>query len=161
MNVSVMITTHNRVEDLRRTLSALKSLDPLPDEILITADGCTDDTIPYLQSEYPDITLTINPEGRGSVASRAAMMEQAASDLVLALDDDSYPEQVDFLLTLQNKFDANPRLAIATFPQRSDEYRTACRSAAFAVWRLHLRDYPGRGQQHGRHGDGAQSPGEG
>ena len=44
MTLSVMITTRNRVEDLKRTIRALTQLDPVPQEILITADGCTDGT---------------------------------------------------------------------------------------------------------------------
>jgi GT2 family glycosyltransferase len=41
---------------------------------------------------------------------------------VLALDDDSYPEQSDCLARLVKLFADQPRLAVAHFPQRSDEY---------------------------------------
>ena len=58
----------------------------------------------------------------GSVASRNRMMREAQGDLVLSLDDDSYPEQMDCLKTLRGLFETSPRLAIATFPQRTDEY---------------------------------------
>jgi hypothetical protein len=37
----------------------------------------------------------VNKTGHGSIASRDRMMREARGDLVLALDDDSYPEQLD------------------------------------------------------------------
>lgn len=120
--VSIMITTRNRLKDLQRTCDVLTRLDPAPYEVLVTADGCTDGTVEYLQANYPDFRLTINDQGRGSVASRAAMMQQATGDLVLALDDDSYPEQFNCLAILASIFEKHPKLAIATFPQRTDEY---------------------------------------
>jgi GT2 family glycosyltransferase len=51
------------------------------------------------------------------------MMREVRGDLVLALDDDSYPEQADCLATLARLFLDNSLLAIASFPQRTDEYR--------------------------------------
>jgi len=117
-----MITTKNRVADLRRTCKVLKGLSPTPFEILITADGCTDDTVDVVRGEIPSARLIINENGRGSVASRDRMMREAVGDLVLALDDDSYPEQVDCLAHFANLFDENPKLAVAHFPQRTDEY---------------------------------------
>ena len=117
-----MITTKNRSLDLLKTLQVLKTLDPKPLEILITADGCTDDTVEMVKRELPSARLIINEVGMGSVASRDRMMRMAQGDLVFSLDDDSYPEQVDCLQMLQDLFEKNPNLAIATFPQRTDEY---------------------------------------
>lgn len=111
-----MITTLNRLSDLQRTCVNLSKLSPAPHEILITADGCTDGTILYIKENFPEYRLTINLAGRGSVASRAVMMQQATGDLVLALDDDSYPEQRDCLAILAGIFESNPRLAVEPFP---------------------------------------------
>jgi GT2 family glycosyltransferase len=122
MTFSVMITTKNRAADLRRTLAVLRALNPASLEILITADGCTDDTVETVRRERPDARLIVNETGRGSVASRDRMMREAHGDLVLALDDDSYPEQVDCLARIAPLFEQNPKLAIAHFPQRTDEY---------------------------------------
>ena len=114
MTVSIMITTRNRAADLRRTLQVLRQLNPAPLEILITADGCTDETVQMLEAETlkPEILehrntetrsiepadwlkakmgrvrLIVNKTGLGSVASRDRMMREARGDLVLALDDD-------------------------------------------------------------------------
>src|SRR5215831_4081499 len=122
LTVSVMITTRNRLSELKRTIGVLKKLDPGPDEVLITADGCTDSTIDFVKTELPSARLFINQAGQGSVGSRARMMQEATGDLVLALDDDSYPEQADCLARLKRLFACRPRLAVAHFPQHTDEY---------------------------------------
>lgn len=117
-----MITTRNRSHDLRRTCQLLKVLNPPPVEVLITADGCTDDTVEVVKAELPDVRLFVNETGRGSVASRDRMMREARGDLVLALDDDSYPEQLDCLQLLSSIFHLHSSLAVLHFPQRTDEY---------------------------------------
>lgn len=117
-----MITTLNRVGDLVKILEFLRSLNPLPFEVLVTADGCLDGTVEMLREKFPEVRLIINEKSMGSVASRHRMMQEAKGDLVLALDDDSHPEQVDCIARLAGIFENNPKLAIATFPQRTDEY---------------------------------------
>lgn len=127
LQISVMITTKNRANDLRRTCQVLRELNPAPLEMLITADGCTDDTIEMLKAEMvkaeiKNLKVIVNEVGMGSVASRDRMMREARGDLVLALDDDSYPEQPNCLHLLSSLFHLRPTLAVATFPQRTDEY---------------------------------------
>jgi len=121
MRVSVMITTSNRLEELQRTLQMLGKLDPTPDEVLVTADGCTDGTVEFL-SAMPNVKFVVNQPARGSVASRDRMIREARGELVLALDDDSYPEQLDCIARLVPLFEQRSNLAVLHFPQRTDEY---------------------------------------
>jgi len=122
MRVSIMITTRNRAGELRRTIQMLGRLDPSPDEILITADGCTDDTAEFVSSALPNAKLIVNQSAIGSVASRDRMMREAKGDLVLALDDDSYPEQSHCVSRIVPFFQQRPELAVLHFHQRTDEY---------------------------------------
>jgi len=122
MNVSVMITTRNRADDLRRTCRVLESMNPPPLEVLITADGCNDDTVSMLLRELPEARIFIHETGVGSVASRDEMMREARGELVLSLDDDSYPEQSDCVSRIIPLFERDQSLAVIHFPQRSDEY---------------------------------------
>src|SRR5438876_1475358 len=117
-----MITTRNRILDLRRTCRALQQLNPLPLEVLITMDGCTAGVVGAVKGELPEARLFVNPIGRGSVASRDRMMREARGDLVLALDDDSYPEHLDCIARFVPIFQQHPQLAVLHFPQRTDEY---------------------------------------
>ncbi len=121
MRVSVMITTSNRLEELQRTLQMLGKLDPAPDEVLVTADGCTDGTAEFL-SAMPNVKFVVNQLARGSVASRDRMIREARGELVLALDDDSYPEQLDCIARFVPLFEQRSNLAVLHFPQRTDEY---------------------------------------
>jgi len=170
MTISVMITTRNRAADLRRTLAVLRELNPVPLEILITADGCTDDTVEMVKGEMEldqkqktesgrqtrhltpalspveaererkaeggNLRLIVNEIGRGSVASRDRMMREAKGDLVLALDDDSHPEQLDCIARSIPLFEQNPKLGIAHFPQRTDEYPATLTQTDFGPPRL-------------------------
>ena len=122
MTVSVMITTRGRIDDLRRTCRVLQKLCPQPLEVLVTMDGCTTDVAEAVKAEVPESRLFVNQVGRGSVASRDRMMRDARGDLVLALDDDSYPEQLDCISRIVPFFEQRPRLAVLNFPQRTDEY---------------------------------------
>ena len=117
-----MITTSNRLDELRRTIQVLCKLEPSPDEILITADGCTDGTAEFVSSALPDAKLIVNQPAIGSVASRDRMMREAKGDLVLALDDDSYPEQSNCIARIVPFFQQRAELAVLHFPQRTDEY---------------------------------------
>lgn len=121
LTCGVIITTHNRQTDLERTCRVLAELNPLPDEVLICADGCSDGTVDFLKKSHPEFKLLINPTSRGSIASRDAMMRAAESDVLFSLDDDSHPVGLDAIARIKAVFSANSRLAVASFPQRSDE----------------------------------------
>ena len=117
-----MITTKDRVSDLRRTCCALRQLKPPPLEVLITIDGSTENVLEAVDAELPQARVFVNQIGLGSVASRDRMLREARGDLVLALDDDSYPEQLDCIVRIVPLFEQRPKLAVLHFPQRTDEY---------------------------------------
>jgi GT2 family glycosyltransferase len=136
VDISIMITTKNRVKDLMRTWQVLQQLSPAPREILITADGCTDETVAMVKNEMPNAKMIVNASGKGSVASRDRMMREAVGDLVFALDDDSYPEQLDCIARFVPIFEKHPQLAVLHFPQRSDEYPATLDQQEFDPERL-------------------------
>ena len=121
MTVAVCIATRNRRVELERTLAQLARLDPAPDEILIVADGCTDGTADFVREHYPQARLIVQEPARGSVASRNAMAAATACDVLLSVDDDSYPIETDAIAQIRVLFEKNARLAVAEFPQRTDE----------------------------------------
>ncbi len=122
MTVSVMIASKDRIVDLQRTCCVLRQLNPPPLEVLVTIDGATADVVEAVNAELPQARVFVNPIGLGSVASRDRMMREARGDLVLALDDDSYPEQLDCVARIVPLFEHRPKLAVLHFPQRTDEY---------------------------------------
>jgi GT2 family glycosyltransferase len=143
-NLSIMITTKNRSLDLMKTLNVLKGLDPQPLEVLITADGCTDDTVGMVKRELPSARLIVNEVGMGSIASRDRMVREARGDLILAIDDDSYPEHADALAHLSHYFEENSKLAVMGLPQRTDEYPESLDQVDFGAPRM-IRSFTSSG----------------
>lgn len=122
MRTSVIITSRNRCDDLRRTLRVLRRLNPLPHEVLVTLDGCNDNSAGMIAAEFPSVRLFDNPVGVGSVPARDHLMREATGDLVLSLDDDSYPQAADFVARASRFFAEDEQLAVLWFPQRSEEF---------------------------------------
>ena len=116
-----MITTRDRREELRRTLMVLRTLDPPPEETLVCADGCTDDTVEMLRTNFPECILIANETPRGSVFSRDRLLRIAKGEIVISLDDDSYPLAVDFVRRLAELFHAQHDAAVISFPEIRDD----------------------------------------
>ncbi|MCC5805092.1 MAG: glycosyltransferase family 2 protein [Opitutales bacterium] len=129
--VTISITTHNRSEDLVHTLRQLARLVPAPLEIIVCADGCADGTQERVRTEFPQVRLLENNPGRGSVYSRDRIIREARGELVLSLDDDSYPVEDGFLGEVDQIFANDETLALLTFPQRSDEFPESLTQASF------------------------------
>ena len=131
LTVAICIATHNRRAELVRTLNEIGQLDPAPDQILVAADGCTDGTIEWLQKIHPRVRLIVHHAARGSIPSRNELAAACASDVFVSLDDDSYPIERDFIARVGALFAANERLAVASFPQRTDEHPETLSVASF------------------------------
>ena len=78
-------------------------------------------TVSFLGQNYPEVKLIVNKNSLGSIASRDRMLRECRSELVLSLDDDSYPEQINSLELLEVFFQSNSDVSLAHFPQRTDE----------------------------------------
>ena len=122
LTVGICIATHNRRDDLARTLAALAQLAPAPDEIIVTADGCTDGTAEWVRASQPSARLIVHDTPLGSIPARNEMAAACGCDIFVSLDDDSYPLDGDFIARVRALFAARPRLAVASFPQRTDEF---------------------------------------
>ena len=127
MIFTVMIATRDRRADLEVTCAKLLDLQPMPDETLICMDGCVDDTAEMLRSRFPMFRVIRNPLQRGSVYSRDRMLRSARGEIVLSLDDDSYPLRLDFFQRLAAVFAQHPEAAVVVFPELRDGNRFAAR----------------------------------
>jgi GT2 family glycosyltransferase len=112
-----MIATRNRLEDLRRTCENIRTWSPAPDEVIICADGCTDDTVKMVRDEFSMFTLIENIESLGSVGSRNRILHLAKSEFVVSLDDDSYPLDPSFLERIRKVLDEHLEAGVITFPE--------------------------------------------
>src|SRR5688572_6366981 len=105
LTCAIMLPTRDRCADLRRTLEVVARLEPPVDEVLVTADACHDATVEFIRREHPTCRIVVNEQPLGSTASRDRMMRLAASDLVLSLDDDSYPLERDAIARVRALFE--------------------------------------------------------
>ena len=122
LRVAVSIATRNRCEVLRETLAELMKLNPPPDEIVVHADACTDGTAEMIAERFPKVRLIESQQARGSVGGRDRILRETRADIVLSLDDDSYPMETDFVAKLRVLHAADSRAAVLSFPQVTDEY---------------------------------------
>ncbi len=91
--ISVVVPTHDRAKLLPATLRALaaQTIPPSEYEVILVADGCTDDTpdaVASVRTELPYELQFIEQPGQGAAAARNLGAELAAAPLVLFLDDD-------------------------------------------------------------------------
>lgn len=144
LTVGVTIATHNRRRELHQALEVLAALDPEPDEILVCADGCTDDTAVMVRNNFPHVRLFENATAQGSIASRDRLIRQATADVLVGLDDDSNPIETDFVARLRSAFARRPKAAVITFPQRSDEFPESLTQEEWGPPRM-VHSYPNSG----------------
>lgn len=131
LTVAVCITTRNRRAELMRTLEQIGRLDPAPDRILVAADGCSDGTVEWLRTNQRSVHLVVHEEARGSIPSRNELAAACGTEVFLSLDDDSYPLEADCIARVRTLFAENSRLAVASFPQRTDEHPETLTASGF------------------------------
>lgn len=93
--LSVVIPTYNRVDRLRRVLTALaaQDLDPGEFEVVAVSDGSTDGTDTYLASgETPLPVVHRRQDNAGPAAARNHGIEVARGEIIVFVDDDLVPE---------------------------------------------------------------------
>jgi glycosyltransferase involved in cell wall biosynthesis len=88
-NFSIIITTYNRLDELKFTLNSLETLIDKGVKIIICNDGSTDGTSEFLEKEYPQIRLLVNPVNKGLIYSRNLLMNHVKTPYAISLDDDA------------------------------------------------------------------------
>ena len=92
--ITVIIPTHNRRESLLRLLNGLNAQNAAGSvDVIVVADGCTDDTVATLARStfrFPVQVFEQMP-GRGAAAARDLGADRATGDTLLFIDDDIEP----------------------------------------------------------------------
>lgn len=110
---SLVMPTRNRCGVLAETLTRLAALPDRGFEVVVVDNGSTDDTVAVVRC-YPGVRLIQLGENRAA-AARNLGAEAARGNLLLMLDDDSWPEP------------GTIARAMALFTQRLDLGAAACR----------------------------------
>jgi glycosyltransferase involved in cell wall biosynthesis len=87
-SATVVITTKNRLEDLRKAVISAMTQTARP-EILVMDDGSTDGTAEFISREYPAVRLHRDKQSRGYIVQRNAAARLAAGRIIFSIDDDA------------------------------------------------------------------------
>jgi glycosyltransferase involved in cell wall biosynthesis len=113
---SILITTKDRIEDLKLTLLKidylLKRLDV---ELLIIDDGSNDGTFDFLKTYYPNCILLRNPLPKGLIHNRNVLNQMAKGEMLISLDDDLHFLTQNPLEIIEKYFDDNQKCAVISF----------------------------------------------
>jgi GT2 family glycosyltransferase len=85
---TVVISTKNRCDDLRRALSSV-SFQTIPLEVLVMDDGSTDGTAGMVRAEFPAALLVRSEISRGYIAERNLAAKLATTPYLFSIDDDA------------------------------------------------------------------------
>jgi N-acetylglucosaminyl-diphospho-decaprenol L-rhamnosyltransferase len=109
--VSVVVITHNRRDELDRTLRLLGEL-PEPPPIVVVDNASTDGTATMVRSRHPDVTLLTPGRNLGAVG-RNLGVQLVDTPYVAFCDDDTWYEP-GALGRAADLLDGHPTLAVVT-----------------------------------------------
>ena len=112
---TLMIVTRNRPDELRHTLRKVCEQTRLDRVETVVLDDASDVPLPEsLMEEFPGFRFERSQQQQGLIAQRNRVMQDAKTDYVISLDDDSWFEEADGIERLLDLLDANPQVGIVT-----------------------------------------------
>lgn len=111
--ISILITTKNRLADLKITLANSKQLiDDDHIEFIVYDDGSTDGTQQFIQENYPTIICYRNKHSRGYMFNRNYMLNTCKSEYAVSLDDDAHFLSENVVENISNYFENYPKCGV-------------------------------------------------
>jgi len=114
MEATVLITTKDRREELRRAVASALA-QPGVGEVIVIDDGSTDGTAEMVAGEFPAAQLHRSDASQGYIVQRNRGMRLASSPVVVILDDDAELESPQTVEQTLRDFD-DPRVAAVAIP---------------------------------------------
>lgn len=140
--VSIVIATRNRREDLRRALASCLRQRDVPFEVLVYDDASGDGTAAMVTGEFPTVRLFRSEENVDCVRHRNSGFRESQGEFVVSLDDDAEFSDPLTLARVVELFRAAPEAAIVALPFEEPHratFATAMRpAAAGARLRVHV-----------------------
>ncbi|MBM9594014.1 glycosyltransferase family 2 protein [Roseitranquillus sediminis] len=107
--LSLVIPTFRRAGRLAETLERVGVCVPGPAEVIVHVDAGDTETAPMLAERFPEVRVLVSEIPLGPGGARNRLVAAALHDLIVSLDDDSYPIDGDFFAAVSEAFDAHPR----------------------------------------------------
>lgn len=87
-SVTVVISTKNRLEDLRKAVASALAQTAKP-EVLVMDDGSTDGTAEAIRCEFPQACVHRGEKSLGYIAQRNRAAQLASAPIIVSIDDDA------------------------------------------------------------------------
>ncbi|GHA50395.1 glycosyl transferase [Salinimicrobium marinum] len=113
--VSILITTKDRLGELKRTLNSLEPLLSRGLILIICDDGSTDGTSEFLKEKYPTALVIRNKESKGLIFSRNLLMNMVNTVYAISLDDDANILTRNPISAIVNYFKKNQKCGVIAF----------------------------------------------
>jgi glycosyltransferase involved in cell wall biosynthesis len=113
---SILITTKNRLQDLKETLNQLSFFIKNENvEFIICDDGSSDGTSSFIESNYKKIQLIKNTKSKGLIFSRNRLLNLTKAKYAITLDDDAHIVTKNTLEKIEEFFQSNTNCAVIAF----------------------------------------------
>jgi glycosyltransferase involved in cell wall biosynthesis len=109
---SILITTRNRIEQLKITLGSLNPLFQAGIKVIICDDGSKDNTSFWLRKNYPQVKLIVNDVSQGYISNRNKLLAMVETPYAISLDDDASIISQDPLVHIARHFESNPQCGL-------------------------------------------------
>ena len=119
-NLTVLITTKNRRDELRKALLSTFSQD-IACQVLVLDDGSTDGTADMVRSDFPQVQLHREEQSLGVIRARNKGIALATTDVVVVIDDDCIFSSPTCLRQAMRDLD-QPRVGVVTMPLINANY---------------------------------------
>jgi len=112
--VSVVIPTKNRAEELRVAVQSVLKQTIQP-EVIVLDDASSDGTADMMEKEFPEVSFVRSEKPIGATAQRNLGTKLAQNSIVVSIDDDIEFVNSNTIEQTLNLFDY-PRVAVVTIP---------------------------------------------
>lgn len=88
MKISVLIIAHNEADNIRACLESIQRQTLCPDEIILVAHNCTDNTVEVAR-EFSDVRIVEEHGPEGPLYARIRGFGEATGEIIACIDGDS------------------------------------------------------------------------
>ncbi|MFH1998634.1 MAG: glycosyltransferase family 2 protein [Planctomycetota bacterium] len=106
--VSAVISTWNRIEDLRANLNALRKQTWPIDEIIVVDNASSDNTAERVRNEFPDVRLLVMPDSSAGACETFNVGFKAVRHKFTIIMDDDVVAPPDWLERIMKRFEVEP-----------------------------------------------------
>lgn len=133
MKTSIGICAHNEEKNIGKLITRLLT-DPLINEIIVVASGCTDNTV-KIAEKFP-VKLIVDPERRGKAVAVNQFIDQATGDILIIESADTLPVSFTFKRLLQPfTFDSVGMVGAHPIPTNND--KSMMSKIGRLLWKTH------------------------